>query len=570
MKEKSDDDSKKNQQVNNSDIKLNIDNNNVDKFDELIKYIDKNIFQNQNIIKKDKEKEIEFKITTKLNEIHNADIDITLILDKNHNTLIQYYIMKDLDSIELILNIINYYKKILIDENQEKFYDWLINDNIYQQNFFEILIEKQYPLKKQIQFFTKTFLYINSGDNSLIYKLLKNRDNNLFHLVIKQNNIPMLLYLYDKLKNYFPSTNILDIPNKEGLAPLHLSCLNSFKNMADTLLLLGCNINLQDPRGNTPLHYAVNAENFRLCKKLIIFGADKNLTDNDNNTPGDIAMKQSNFSIRKLFTKNIFNNVESIMDKRRDNVLIILLIFYSVMKYYFFFNSYNENNIMNYLYSISFIIDIICILLTSYPRLCPNKLSINKKRSIIDYNFEDIFSQNDYNLDKIDLLCPVCKILKAKQSKIMHCIICNKCIDNWDHHCFWLNICINKGNYNLFRFFTLFLFCDILINTYIYIFISSSIKIIESESRFFNTVLFICIILMILILFYGNVTIIRQIYLVRKNKKIEKEKIVSLEDFLSNSNNSSLNENLNKEDKDINTTPGENQSIEFQEILINS
>ena len=71
---------------------------------------------------------------------------------------------------------------------------------------------------------------------------------------------------------------------------------------------------------------------------------------------------------------------------------------------------------------------------------------------------------------------------------------------------------------------------------------------------------------MIIILLYGNVTIIRQIYLLRKNKKIDKEKIVSLEDFLTNSNNSLLNENLNKEDKDINATPNEIQSIEFQEF----
>jgi ankyrin repeat protein len=77
----------------------------------------------------------------------------------------------------------------------------------------------------------------------------------------------MLLYLYDKLKDYFPSTNILDIPNNEGMTSLHLPCFYSFKNMSDTLLLLGCNINAQDPKGYTPLHYAVKAENYRLCKK---------------------------------------------------------------------------------------------------------------------------------------------------------------------------------------------------------------------------------------------------------------------------------------------------------------
>jgi hypothetical protein len=182
----------------NTDIKAK---NNKEIFDDLIKYIDSNY-------KNDISNENDLEIILKLNEKYSENIDITLLLDKNNNTLIQYYISKDLDNVELILNIINYYKKTLSEENPEKFYNWLINDNIFHQNFFEILIEKQYPLKKQIAFFNKTFLYINSGDNSLIYKILKNRSNNIIHLVIKQNNIPMLLYLYDKLKDYFPSTNI--------------------------------------------------------------------------------------------------------------------------------------------------------------------------------------------------------------------------------------------------------------------------------------------------------------------------------------------------------------------------
>ena len=540
----------------NTDIKAK---NNKEIFDDLIKYIDSNY-------KNDISNENELEIISKLNEKYSENIDITLLLDKNNNTLIQYYISKDLDNVELILNIINYYKKTLSEENPEKFYNWLINDNIFHQNFFEILIEKQYPLKKQIEFFNKTFLFIYSGDNSLIYKILKNRNNNIIHLVIKQNNIPMLLYLYDKLKDYFPSTNILDIQNKEGMTSLHLSCYYSFKNMSDTLLLLGCNINIKDPKGYTPLHYAVKVENYRLCKKLIVFGANKNLTDNENNTPGDLAMKTSNFSLKKLFNKNILTEIDSIINKRRDNLLFILLLMFSLFKYYFFFKSFNINKIMNYIYIVSFIVDIICIILTLYPRLCPNKLSINKKRSIIVYNFEDIFEQNNYDLDKIELLCPICKIIKLKQSKIMHCIICNKCIDNWDHHCFWLNICINKNNYNLFRFFMIFLFLTIIINTYIFIFIASNIKIFSPNFNYLNTFLLFIIILMIIILLYGNATIIRQIYLLRKNKKIDKEKIVSLEDFLTNSNNSLLNENLNKEDKDINATPNESQSIEFQEI----
>ena len=307
----------------NTDIKAK---NNKEIFDDLIKYIDSNY-------KNDISNENDLEIILKLNEKYSENIDITLLLDKNNNTLIQYYIARDLDNIELVLNIINYYKTALSEDNQEKFFNWLINDNVFLQNFFEILIEKQYPLKKQIEFFNKTFLFINSGDNSLIYKILKNRNNNIIHLVIKQNNIPMLLYLYDKLKDYFPSTNILDIQNKEGMTSLHLSCYYSFKNMSDTLLLLGCNINIKDPKGYTPLHYAVTVENYRLCKKLIVFGANKNLTDNENNTPGDLAMKTSNFSLKKLFNKNILTEIDSIINKRRDNLLFILLLMFSLFKY---------------------------------------------------------------------------------------------------------------------------------------------------------------------------------------------------------------------------------------------
>ena len=93
-----------------------------------------------------------------------------------------------------------------------------------------------------------------------------------------------------------------------------------------------------------------------------------------------------------------------------------------------------------------------------------------------------------------------------------------------------------------------------------------NIKIFNPDFNLLNSLLLCILIFMLVILFYGNLTLIRQIYLLIKNKKIEQEKIVSLEDFLLNSNSSLINDKKNNDGKDINTTPGENQSIEFQEI----
>ena len=113
MREKNDNsDSPENESIStiNSDKKLKDNNNNNDLFESLIKFIDNIINTNPNKISKDSES----KIISKLNEINDSGIDITLLLDKNNNTLLQHYISKDLDNLELILIIINCYKSTLL------------------------------------------------------------------------------------------------------------------------------------------------------------------------------------------------------------------------------------------------------------------------------------------------------------------------------------------------------------------------------------------------------------------------------------------------------------------------
>ena len=51
--------------------------------------------------------------------------------------------------------------------------------------------------------------------------------------------------------------------------------------------------------------------------------------------------------------------------------------------------------------------------------------------------------------------CYKCSVFKTGNLK--HCIICDKCCYEFDHHCFWVNNCIGKNNY--ISFILLLYFC---------------------------------------------------------------------------------------------------------------
>jgi palmitoyltransferase len=551
-------------------------------FNNIIKFIESN-YSDINTKNNNNYQLLNEKISTKLDEINNKRIELILIMDTFNNTLIQYYLNKECNNTyDIIIIILNYYCTLLSKNNKDKLYKWLLNDNSENFNIFELLIEKQYSLnlKMQIDLFNNLFNNFNYRDTSIIYQILNNRNNNPLHLCVKQNNIPLLLFLYEKFKYFFPSINVLDIKNNEGMTSLHLSCFYLYKSTTDALLLLGCNLDEKDNLGNTPLHYAVRGGNFGMAKKLILFGAKKNIRNNEYLSPKDLIGKSANFTMKKLFSKNIFNRISSIKDKRRENILVILILISLFIKLYFFIKKYKEK--VDFIFCVtlfSFVFDMFCCGFIFYPKICNKKLYKKKTKNNNDYNllnrqvkFEDIYKFNNYDLDKIERLCPVCK--KIQQSKTKHCIICNKCIENWDHHCYWLNICINKETYNLFIVFLIILFIMIIFNIIFFSSIFVNIKVFK-PLNYINMILFVIITGILLILFYGLFSLIRQFNQIKKNKKIDQQRILSLEDILSNSSSSSssLSESLNKSIemnyssyKDINSSPEGTSSIEFQEI----
>lgn len=58
--------------------------------------------------------------------------------------------------------------------------------------------------------------------------------------------------------------------------------------------------------------------------------------------------------------------------------------------------------------------------------------------------------------------CNACQFHRPPRS--VHCDICNYCIEEFDHHCIWLNHCIGRRNYRFFFAFIVFQTIDLILS----------------------------------------------------------------------------------------------------------
>ena len=542
---------------------MKFDNNYIDIFNEVVKSIDKIIFYKE---KKDLENEENLENTSykksnfmydSINEeeidytqlskeiyniifkLYSNDKKILLIKNNYENNLAQYYVASGL--ILASLEIIKIYQKIYLSEleGEKKFIKWLINDNNDGKNILENAISAQVNPKELIFFYKNIFDIIEQAkDKKIIYRILEKRKENIFLLCVKEEKLFLLLFFYEKIKKYYPSSNPLNIKNKQGLTPLHLSCYYLNREIVDALLVLNCNINVVDNNNNIPLHFAVKGGDLSIVKKILLHGGDRNQPNNKDLTPIDYANKYGNYTMKNLFTNNPLNKVEKIKDKKNDKLLFLLYFGCFVLKYSLYHSFWK-----------SYIWDIFSFFAFLYIS-CKKKdyyFNSNSPKPSKDKCFEDLFVECNYDKNKIKRICPKCRIIKSISMK--HCMVCDVCVDDFDHHCFWIDKCINNNIYKEFIFFLVVLLINLIINFGLF-FIQLKNLLKRDVSVVKNYVYYLKLFFLVfyLLIFAFGISMISMLLLERIKARRASKKVLTLEENLLNKN-----ENEEKNDKsDIN------------------
>ena len=295
------------------------------------------------------------------------------------------------------------------------------------------------------------FLLLNHSDHNI--KTGKNQ--NLLHLCAISNNSNALVLFKEK---YLLNINEKDDQMK---TPLHYSIeKNNYEILNILINYENIDINSKDKDGNTPIHYAIFNNNERAIKKLIQYHADINIKNKENKTPLELGLNSKNKKISNIFTKKTLLQqlfFEQTIKKGETNIIkmiffFLIHIFSFYLNFFLLMPCYSErNDYINVIYIFISAVTFVYYFILFYSNPGYQDNSNNSKYS----NLLEVLE------DKKDVInyCPLSFILIEGNSKF--CLICQKYIKGFNHHCYWVGNCIGENNFN--KFMTFLIIC--IINT---------------------------------------------------------------------------------------------------------
>ncbi|XP_047321320.1 protein S-acyltransferase 24-like isoform X2 [Impatiens glandulifera] len=294
-----------------------------------------------------------------------------------------------------------------------------------------------------------------------------------------------------------------DIPDNDGRSPLHWAAYKGYADCIRLLLFLDAFRGRQDKEGCTPLHWAAIKGNLDSCTVLGqgLKKEDLTVTDNTGLTPAQLAADKGHRQVAIFL-----GNVRKLLEKRWDPnssfgrlvklglapllwcIMFALTVTYTnsvvlgrfIMIIYLCLDNHHSFIWINCSFFWSKASDLPNLgtgfalfawsgvfLATSgsfWFYRCSSKDPgyVRKSASEESVKDDEPFLKIEINNPSLlagnwSQLCATCKIVRPLRAK--HCSTCDRCVEQFDHHCPWVSNCVGKKNkWDFFLFLVLEVF----------------------------------------------------------------------------------------------------------------